>query len=105
MNNTTEQPVLPELQDTFLDRATIELLFRDLAACTEIIEIIPKLSRRGMVGDQAFNLSLEQARELLLSGQVRGLQIRYRYQNADWWDTLMDTPQGVRLVRIRHEFV
>jgi hypothetical protein len=55
-----------------------------------------------MVTEQS--LSLEQARQLLLEGRARGIQIRYHYDGADWWDTLMRTPQGIRLVRIRHEF-
>jgi hypothetical protein len=93
---------LPDLNEAILDAATLERLFRDLEVCTRITEIIPKFAERQMVTEQT--LSLEQARQLLLEGRARGIQIRYHYDGADWWDTLMRTPQGIRLVRIRHEF-
>jgi len=35
---------------------------------------------------------------------VRGLQIRYRHEDAEWWDTLMNQGERWRLVRIRHEW-
>ena len=101
-NSPDDDSKLPDLNEAILDAATIEQLFRDLEACTQITEIIPKFAERRMVTEQT--LSLEQARQLLLGGQARGIQIRYRYDGADWWDTLMQTPQGIRLVRIRHEF-
>lgn len=49
-------------------------------------------------------LLLDDARQLLRARTVRGLQIRYRHDGADWWDTLMVVGQNFRLVRIRHEF-
>jgi hypothetical protein len=93
---------LPELNQALLDDATLERLFHDLAACTEIVEIIPKFAQRRMV--EPGTVSLDDARCLLRDGSVRGVQVRYRYQGADWWDTLMVTDAGVRLVRIRHDF-
>jgi hypothetical protein len=93
---------LPDLCRTTLDEATLDQLFRDLEHCAEIIEIIPKYSDRRMVSEPA--ISLTEARDLLASGQARGVQIRYRYEDAEWWDTLKVSPAGVRLVRIRHEF-
>jgi hypothetical protein len=47
---------------------------------------------------------LADARELIATRAVRGLQLRYRYQDADWWDTLMLVGDHFRLIRIRHEF-
>jgi hypothetical protein len=35
----------------------------------------------------AAGVSLAQARELLAARAVRGLQLRYRYDGAEWWDT------------------
>lgn len=97
-----ENTPLPDLNEAILDRDTLDQLFRDLEACVRITEIIPKFADRRMVAEET--VTLAQARELLLDGKARGVQIRYRYEDADWWDTLMNTPQGVRLVRIRHEF-
>lgn len=94
---------LPELNMTLLDAAQVEQLLRDIEACTQITEIIPKYAARGHVPDTAA-VTLAQARELLASRAVRGLQLRYRYEDADWWDTLMLAGEQFRLVRIRHDF-
>ncbi|HYG22982.1 MAG TPA: hypothetical protein VEH04_09385 [Verrucomicrobiae bacterium] len=105
MNSETddlEAPKLAELQESILDSATLNDLFRDLRVCTEVIEVIPRASRHQMVAERT--LTLEEAKEKILSGAINGLQIRYRYEGAEWWDTLLRLPQGVRIVRIRHEF-
>lgn len=94
---------LPELNLTLLDAAQVERLLRDIKACTQITEIIPKYAARGHVPDTAA-VTLAQARELLATRAVRGLQLRYRYEDADWWDTLMLVGEQFRLVRIRHDF-
>ncbi|MBE0544196.1 MAG: hypothetical protein IH623_22885 [Verrucomicrobia bacterium] len=94
---------LPELNLTLLDAAQVEALLRDIEACTQITEIIPKYATRGHVPDTAA-VTLAQARELLATRAVRGLQLRYRYEDADWWDTLMLAGEQFRLVRIRHDF-
>ena len=46
---------LPDLQNTLLDSAVLEQLFRDIEGCTEIIEIIPKFSA-GYVGQTSVTL-------------------------------------------------
>ncbi len=88
---------------TLLDAAQVEQLLRDIETCTQITEIIPKYAARGHVPDTA-TVTLAQARELLSTRAVRGLQLRYRYADADWWDTLMMAGEHYRLVRIRHDF-
>lgn len=94
---------LPDLNMTLLDAAQVGQLFRDIEACAQITEIIPKFAPRGHVPDTA-SVTLAQARELLATRAVRGLQIRYRYEGADWWDTLMLVSNQFRLVRIRQQF-
>jgi len=105
MSDSSDELVLPELQQSSLDPDTLAQLFIDLATCTEIIEVIPKAAAEGYV-PEASTLGLEDARQLLLSGQIRGLQIRYRYQGCQWWDTLLPDPAtgGFRIVRIQHDF-
>jgi hypothetical protein len=78
-------------------------LFADIENCTRVLGIIPKYSADTMVPDQS-RLTLLEARSQLLSGQLRGLQIRYHYSGADWWDTLMVADSAFRIVRIRHDF-
>lgn len=94
---------LPDLNMTLLDAAQVEQLLRDVELCAQITEIIPKFAAHGHVPDTAA-VTLAQARVLLATRTVRGLQLRYRYEDADWWDTLMLVGDQFRLVRIRHDF-
>lgn len=96
-------PQLPALHTTVLDAAQVEQLLRDIEACTELVEILPKYSAQGCVPNVA-GVSLAEARTLLATRAVRGLQLRYRYEGADWWDTLLAAGEGWRVVRIRHDF-
>jgi|CXWL01.1.fsa_nt_gi hypothetical protein len=90
---------LPALQQTVLDIATTDALFRDLAACTQIHAVIPKYVRSAHTGPGS--LTLEQARTRLAAGLLLGVQIRYGYEGHTWCDTLMQRPAGLTLVRIR----
>ena len=105
MNTATPAPTtlaLPELCEAGLDAGILAQLFDDIAGCTEVLAVLPKFADRRKVAEQS--VSLSEGRALLASGEARAIQIRYRYEGAEWWDTLMNTPQGTRLVRIRHEF-
>ncbi len=93
---------LPELRSAEIDLAEVERLLSDIEACAQITEIIPKQSAQGYVPETGV-LTLDDARQHLRSRTVRGLQIRYRHEGADWWDTLMVVRDNYRLVRIRHE--
>jgi hypothetical protein len=90
---------LPPLQQTVLDVATTDALFRDLAACTKIHAVIPKYAARGHTGTET--ISLETARTRLAAGLLLGVQIRYAYDGHTWCDTLLRRPAGLTLVRIR----
>ena len=87
---------LPPLYDALLDDATVERLLDDVASCTELVEVIPKHADQRYASNNT--ITLDTARRLLRQRSLLGLQLRYRYENADWWDTLMVTPQGTRLV-------
>jgi hypothetical protein len=94
---------LPELQQSILDPETFQQLFRDIAECAEVSEVIPKYGAAAYVPETGA-LTLAEGCAMLARNELRGLQVRYRYDNADWWDTLMKTPTGIRLTRIRHCF-
>ncbi len=96
-------PELPALHTTMLDFAQVEQLLTDIELCTQLQEIVPKYAAQGQVPETA-QVTLAQARELLSARAVRGLQLRYRYEGADWWDTVMVLGEQFRVVRIRHEF-
>lgn len=92
-------PPLPELQDAILGSAELDALFADLSALAERLEIILKgaANERAVVGRDP---TLDEARAMLESGAVRGVQLRYVHEGTTWWDTLLRTPAGVRIVRI-----
>lgn len=99
------QPVtraeLPRLNDTILDDETLEQLFVDIAALCQILGVTARgHGPQTRASDQ--NITLSDARELFLARAVNGLQIRYIHAGTEWWDTLMHTPDGTRLVRIAH---
>lgn len=77
-----------------LDPSTLAALFADLEALTEIDEVLIK----GATTSHAGVAGLAQAR-LALEHGARAIQIRYRWAGQAWLDTLMRTPDGVRLVR------
>ena len=97
------QPTLPELHTTLLDPTQLEQLFADIETCTELIEVLPKYGPQVHVPDSA-GVTLAEARTLLTSRAVRGVQLRYRYDGAQWWDTVMVAGNQFRVVRIRHDF-
>ena len=97
--STSEPLRLPPLQQTLLDVATTDALFRDLGACTRIHAVIPKYTDRRHTGSET--ISLETARTRLAAGLLLGVQIRYDYDNHTWCDTLIRRPNGITLVRIR----
>jgi len=94
-----EEPApLPELQDAVLTPDQLAALVADYEAHVRIGEVILKgaATARAMTT----NPSLGEAMAALRSGAVRGVQVRYIHDGREWWDTLMVTPAGVRLVRI-----
>ncbi len=96
-----DQRRMPELRQSVLDPATLAALFNDLEHCAKVLEVVPKQSRHRFV--EAAAVSLDEGRRMLLAGEARAVQIRYLYDNAEWWDTLIAEPAGVRIVRIRHD--
>jgi hypothetical protein len=93
-------PPLPELTQSLLDQPLLEQYFDDLARCTELLAILPKMAPQAMAIDSP-NWTLSDAKSGIVEGRIRGVQIRYRYDSAEWWDTLLCQPGRVRIVRIR----
>ncbi len=63
--------------------------------------VIPKMGP-GYVAPTA--IELWDGKTLLMSGKVRGLQIRYHYEETEWWDTLIVRDGVVRMTRIEQNF-
>jgi hypothetical protein len=87
-----------EVYDQVVDRATADQILFDIGAAAELIAVMikgdPERYARGGGGD------LEAAAAALDAGAA-GIQLRYRYQGAEWWDTLLPVAAGIRLVRTR----
>lgn len=96
-----KQKPLPELHQADLDADTLEAYFRDLQACAEVFGVVPKMGPGYVAPNE---IDLMEGKALLASGQLRGLQIRYHYQSAEWWDTLIVRDGAVRMTRIEQDF-
>ncbi|MBS0657052.1 MAG: hypothetical protein JSR82_02250 [Verrucomicrobia bacterium] len=97
-----DSPPLPELRQATLDATGLATLLSDLALCTEVLAVLPKSAARELSSERP--LALAEASEALQAGRLRGVQVRYRFDGAEWWDTLITAgPSAWRLVRIRHD--
>ncbi|MEK7415377.1 MAG: hypothetical protein AAB263_18880 [Planctomycetota bacterium] len=92
----SERIPLAELTSAELDAATLAALFADIGSLTIVDEVLVKGSATAYAGAAG----LSEAQQLLAAGAI-GLQIRYRWQGEAWWDTLIRTQHGYRLVRSR----
>ncbi len=94
---------LPDLHEAVINAATLHELVRDLTSLTKLLEVIPRAAPGRYVALPASHTpeDLAAARDLLLAGEIRSLQIRYFYQNATWCDTLLAQPEGYKLIRIQ----
>ncbi|WP_018969501.1 hypothetical protein [Rubritalea marina] len=93
----------PELFQGALEPQALERLIADIKVCTQILEVIPKYASTGYVDDSE-KVDIDDAVQALVEGKLRGLQLRYLYEGDQWWDTLIRLPQGVKLVRVKHDF-
>ena len=91
----------PDMHQGLLDAETLAQYFRDLEHA-RVFEVLVKGAPRKYADEDSF--SLERGRELFEAGTVRGLQIRYLWNDAEWWDTLLRGGNGVRIVRVQHEW-
>jgi hypothetical protein len=95
--------VTDPLTGGLLDRATLDALERDLVACAHVLDVLVKGAPTLRADPEP--VSLAEAFAALRGGHVRAVQVRYAYDGAEWRDTLVATPGGVRLVRARTETV
>lgn len=88
---------LAQLTEADLDGETLRSLLRDWLECTEVLEITVKggATQRAQSALQ----TLPELVELLQRGELRGVQVRYRWNGQEWLDTLLRAGQGVRVVR------
>jgi hypothetical protein len=96
-----EGPPVPLLVEGVIDAATLQRLFADLSAASTILGVRDKSGATDYAS--ADESSLEFARERLLSGRTRAVQVRYRFADVEWSDTILALADGFRVVRCRHD--
>ena len=96
----TEEPPLPTVSESLLDEGGVDALFEELARDAEGITVLLKGDVQARAGGGA---DLTEARSLLRDGKTFGVQIRFRLGGTAWLYTLMQAPQGIRLVRIEQQ--
>lgn len=90
-------------QDALLDEKTVGQLFFDVAHAGELVAVIQKgTGARRAHEPAATRAALDAAHQAFVAKEIAGVQLRYRFNGEEWWDTLTHTPRGVRLIRISH---
>jgi hypothetical protein len=92
------RPDLPILWKATLDDPMLDQLFTDLESAAEGLSVQVKGDPREYASTDP--LTLDAARHRLRAGDVRGVQVRYRYDGREWTDTVLRVPGGYRLVRM-----
>jgi hypothetical protein len=90
---------LPEMVPAVLDAVAVERLFSELAFETSVLGILVKGGQSERARAEA--PTLRTARDVLLAGEAEGVQIRFVHRGVELWDTVLRTPGGFRLVRVR----
>jgi hypothetical protein len=94
-------PPVPLLVDGVIDATTLRQLFTDLTTSAIVLGLREKGGPTEYTsGDEPIP---EMALSRLLTGSVRAIQVRYRFADHEWTDTILHTPNGFRVVRCRHE--
>jgi hypothetical protein len=96
-----EGPPVPLMVEGFLDPPTLTRLFADLESVTDVMGVREKGGPQEFAGRGDWPLAT--ARDRLLTGTARSIQIRYRFDGHEWTDTIVAAPDGFRVIRCRHQ--
>lgn len=97
----SDGPPVPLMVEGTVDAATLQQLFTDLTTAAVILAVKEKggPASYALAGEH----DLETARRRLLAGEARAIQLRYRFAEHEWTDTILAIPGGFRVVRCRHD--
>lgn len=89
----------PELRQSKVGRRGLREYFDDLRHVADVENVRVKGAAAEYADDR--EVGLERAFELLVKGEVRGVQIRYVWRDEAWWDTLLCQEDGIELTRVQ----
>ena len=94
---------LPPMHEATLSPDEVRALFDDIAGVATVLGYNVKGGATVRASEAPGTLG--DAVALMLSGGVLGLQVRYRHDGNEWWDTVLALSSGVfRLVRIEQRW-
>ena len=97
---------LPPMREALLSQQQVDELFNDIEHLATDVLLMQRRTTaardRATAAKADTATSLQVARASLCSGSIPRVQIRYRWQDSLWIDTLEVKPDGFRLVRIAH---
>ena len=94
---------LPPLREAMLTEADVASLFDDIRDHGTDVQLMQKRGARNSHANASSDSSMQLAKRLFLSGEVKRLQVRYRWNALLWIDTLVRQEEGTRLVRVSHQ--
>ena len=99
-----EMALLPPVREALLSASQIEALFADIAILATNVVLMQRMngSPRATATSVSANEQLSAAQTAFLEGNVQRVQIRYRWEETAWIDTLERKANEFRLVRIAH---
>lgn len=95
---------LPPMREAMLSTNQVQQLFADIESLASDILLMQRASpaQRATAARATSREQLAVAQAALLSGAIPRVQLRYRWQDANWIDTLEQREGRFRLVRIMH---
>ena len=90
---------LPEVFEASWCREQVDALFHDLQQGAAVSKVQVRTATSNSRPEEVTTVTLEQAREMLADGQARAMQIYYEFDGQTWCDTLLLTPDAIRIVR------
>ncbi len=98
---------LPPMREATLSVDQVTALFNDIAQLGTDVLLMQRSTgtQRADATKVDTKTQLETAKSSLLSGKIPRLQVRYRWQDQQWIDTLKRETDGFHIVRIAHSVV
>lgn len=96
MNQPSEEP---EILEAHWDHDQVQSLFDDLQAGAQVEHVQVRCMTDGKPSDRT--VTLHEAQQLLETKVAKAIQIRYRFEQEQWCDTLMVLPDSVKIIRTR----